>query len=356
MVSPVTYKTSNFESLTYSYDKRWYSQKPPYDLRLSCRNWHAWAKIGASYSWSFTESSDPNKIGCSNQARERLIAQFGDRSQLGASIAAEWRSSASMVGQRALQLFRFSRAVKRGHLFDAAAILNIPGKKAREIQRRAARKGYITKVSGSKVTVKDFGSLWLEYSYGWAPAVDDIYNATQVLERDYPVSVMKAGSHRLTSSRYAEKEWYGIYYNDAVWDSTVKIITGIKVNNPNLYMSNQLGLTNPATWVLEGIPFSFVIDWFSNLSQWVSQLTDFLGLDLVDPQTVHFVRYTEKRTYVDLSGWNGPSRTESHKGFTVLTRSPGVPSVKLTWGYEVPNWKRGLNAVSLLTQFLTDKK
>lgn len=353
MVVPVSYVFKSENGRAYSYHKQWEKQKPPYNLRLWCRLWYA-QKVGSydsnSASWATDEKDSPLRVKVQNKARERLIAALGDTAQIGASIAAEWRGSVSMISSRALQLLRFSRAVRKGHLNDAATILGLDRVKATLIKQSVTRKGY-AKRRKNGFAVRDFGSVWLEYSYGWAPLVSDIYGSCQIIDKPpRNITVHGRASDSMTfQSRYGTSPNFLV--TDHVWKHKCHMIADIKVTNPNLYLSNQLGLTNPAQWLLEGIPFSFVLDWFSNLSQWVSQLTDFLGMDLIQPQTSDLVFYNQ-HNYLDYSS---VIYEREWKEFTCLTRNSGIPSVQLLWGYEVPNWKRGLNAISLLTQFLGRK-
>lgn len=113
----------------------------------------------------------------------------------------------------------------------------------------------------------------------------------------------------------------------------------VTVNNPNAHLANQLGLLNPIQWINEAIPLSFVVDWFSNLSQVISQLTDFVGLDVIKPITTR--RFT---------GTEGVSHSggSSEKKFFVHKRKLEIPTAKLQFAYERFSWQRGLNAISLL--------
>lgn len=335
MTSPLTFHFQQQELRRYSFRKEWWSQKPPYTLRLPCRLWYAVAydANADSASWAIDENNSPLGVQVRNKARERLVNALGNTSQLGASIAAEWRGSVSMIQSRALQLFRFTRDLKRGRLKAAAGHLGLMENKRK-------------KPSG-KQKAKDFGSLWLEYSYGWAPLVSDIYTATEVISRPLPNITIKgkASNKQITHTVISSGGW--TTDKTITWSHKCQMIADVKVTNPNLFLNNQLGLTNPASWILEGIPFSFIVDWFSNLSQWVSQLTDFLGCDLIEPMTTNLVEYRETIKILD-----PPGKTGSDKGFYVLSRTSGIPSAKLQFGYEIPSWKRGLNAISLLTQAL----
>jgi hypothetical protein len=57
------------------------------------------------------------------------------------------------------------------------------------------------------------------------------------------------------------------------------------VSNPNLYLASQLGFVNPAAIAWELVPFSFVVDWFVNVGEFLNNFTDLWGLTVTDPYT-----------------------------------------------------------------------
>jgi hypothetical protein len=57
----------------------------------------------------------------------------------------------------------------------------------------------------------------------------------------------------------------------------------VQVDNPNLYLANKLGLTNPALIVYDAIPFSFVVNWFVTIEQFLSQMNMFAGVTVKNP-------------------------------------------------------------------------
>ena len=352
MTYPLTYKTwTSGYNTSFNHNKWWYAQKAPFNLRLPCRLFHSYAVVGDASSWSWDESSCIFAAS-TNKARERLVAGLGDTAQLGASIAAEWRSTADMIGTRAKQLLSFTNALRRGRLFEAGRILGLGHSQVTSIRRTAKRKRFISYEErfvlekDERTIIKNFGSLWLEFSYGWAPIVSDIYTSSQIIEKPpKDITIKGRATHQETYTRHTGS---GVWYDYLCVDKC-QMIADVVVTNHNTHLANQLGLTNPATWLLEGIPFSFVLDWFSSLSQWVSQLTDFVGLNLSNTATTHLCKGTERLGY---TYWGVEYPPFSDKYFVVLKRESGIPPVTLQFGYEIPNWKRGLNAISLLTQAL----
>lgn len=124
-------------------------------------------------------------------------------------------------------------------------------------------------------------STWLEYTFGWKPLVSDIYSACDVLQSEFDL-IRQSGAATFSDSG-ASRGSYHLHK----WERTVKVKSSaaIKVTNPNVALANQLGLLNPAAVVWDIIPFSFVIDWFVKVNQFVSTLNDMAGFAFVDPVT-----------------------------------------------------------------------
>lgn len=107
-----------------------------------------------------------------------------------------------------------------------------------------------------------------------------------------------------------------------------------------------MGLANPLQWILEAIPFSFVVDWFSNLSQVVGQWTDFYGYSF--ERTWRSYKYKATHDQVTFSPYGGGFSAE---GF-VFQRYLDLPKPKLVFAYERFGVERAANAISLLVGFL----
>ena len=182
------------------------------------------------------------------------------------------------------------------------------------------------------------GNRWLWYSYGVSPLISDLYAASRTLTREFGTVRVEAGSSR-KGSRTAP--------DGAVrWDTKVskRLRADVRINNPNLFLASQLGLINPAQWINEGVRFSFVIDWFSNWSDWIGQLTDRAGLEMTN-----ILLTTKVRQHYSARN-NGPSVfvNDDWELFSFKREGGAFPPVKLRFEYETPNWRRGLNAISLL--------
>lgn len=165
--------------------------------------------------------------------------------------------------------------------------------------------------SGIRVdsSLKDaLGSAWLTWSYGFKPLIDDLFALVEDVssgELEIPYSKNTARSRRhlsldwdlrfKRSSRYPGYSWSNWYGSDAMdppgsdaeWPSIPVVSRGtydagltIVCTYDIRHTLSQLGISNPATWLWEIIPFSFVIDWFWKVGDMLSRLDALYGVEM----------------------------------------------------------------------------
>lgn len=286
--------------------------------------------MGPEVGW---ESSGPYWVA-DNTARSRFVNQLGDKSSFGATLLAERKQTLGMVTTAGINLWRFYRGFRKKFITmdDAQAALWWH-------KSRKSRKDWRRNVP------KTLGSYWLQYSYGWKPLVQDIYNGIDILQRPLPPWRVRA-SGRVSDDTSKILGVWGQDLLERQFQGSTVLRARVDIQNPNLWLANQLGLVNPAGVIWEAIPFSFVIDWLSNASAFLMQATDFSGLNLIDPITTRVITLKTQH-----SQWYGAyfARNSETRYFV---RSAGIPPVKLTFAYERFQWQRGANAISLLVQAL----
>lgn len=262
-------------------------------------------------------------------AYDRLKSSAQEQAELGVAIL-EARSAVSMMANRLLQLAKFARLLLRGRIAEAARHLGVLRPKG------ASRR-------------KKFADLWLEFSFGWKPLVQDIYSAVDVLQNPLTSSRIK-GSYSF-SWTYKQTSAYNYTREHTTFgQSYLTMGAEVVISNPNLYLANQLGLINPFSIAWELVPFSFVVDWFSNLGQVLALGSDFLGLSVTNKWTVYGAKG------ITSYQWRGhPWASEVYQHRFVRTTSWSLPTVGLRpaklWG-----WQRAANAASLLIQLLSGRR
>lgn len=128
-----------------------------------------------------------------------------------------------------------------------------------------------------------FGAMsdaWLAWHFGVEPLVKDVYATLELLTKPLPPGRMIFGQGRAqTSYTYTNN---GSLYADISVLLRARVGARVEVSNPNVFLASQLGLINPASVAWDLVPFSFVVDWFFDLSSLIASFSDFAGCRIVD--------------------------------------------------------------------------
>jgi len=313
--------------------RRYYVQKRPYNLRLGLDFYETFSNPFGTHDWMPADKHGYSSMDeAMRKAYSAFVEELGEKAE-NASNVITWRQSMDMFVKRATQLYSGFRDLRRGRVVQA---LKTWGADFRGISNKKWRQ-----------TSRDFGSAVLEVRYGWAPLVKDMYTSLDVIQR--PPPKFRVQARRTERAQWGSKGFYEYSYTAS---STCMYLADIRVSNPNLWIANQMGLVNPASWLWEAIPFSFVVDWFSNVGQVLAAMTDFAGLELIQPTTTKFTR----ATYVMMNPNDvGEFGHLWDKGdYVACTRTLGISTPPLRVRALAFSPGRGLNAVSLLTQFFKE--
>lgn len=308
-----------------------YDANTRYHRRVTTGN-PKWGSMAAHGSWG---GPTPNAFALvKSAAYDQFIEQCkGESASLGAAIG-EWESSFDMIAARAIQLRKGITAFRRGQLSRAAAILAVPKDSVRNARGGVNKRHYAS-------------SLWLETHFGWTPMIGDIYNAVDVIQRPFP----KARDVKGRSTTRLTTKYSGIYSGTATTKLRGMYYGKVEVTNPNLLLANQLGLVNPLSVAWELVPFSFVVDWFVNVSQILSSVTDLLGLKVTRAgytwsyeSDILLTMYPDDKTY----------RTTSQMKTKAMLREPGgVSRPPLALQSPLGGLSRATTQISLLIKLFT---
>lgn len=146
---------------------------------------------------------------------------------------------------------------------------------------------------GLDVTVAS-SKAWLQYRYGWKPLMYDVRDLTTALLKSerVPGLVLRARAKRdlvfrNTSAQtllWGNTSWkvYGTTRRDH--HITVRAGVRYRITDSSLkqFRSSSLGLSldNVVSTVWEVVPFSFVLDWFYNIGDWLRAITPAPGISI----------------------------------------------------------------------------
>lgn len=217
--------------------------------------------------------------------------------------------------------------------------------------------------------MKQAGNAWLIWVYGVKPTMQTIYDATKFNRDHYlnEVKVFEGKATRVTSKDIFVDNWP----DEGGWSSTCKVKTScraqfkvrMKIPDNALTSAARLSSLNPASIAWELMPWSFVIDWFFNVGDYLRGLETslvygryfsdgFLTKTFISEADQSAVR--EKTPPVGVV-WSGSYRATARDvslNRTILSSFPDVPFPKIR-----PELSSGrlLNAAALLTTFLGRK-
>lgn len=354
----------------YKY-RRSYRQRKPYNLPLpfdskgyrtlkATKDFHDTVIFGAGYYPTWCRAGFPGDgesdgakqftSAISNTqsiARERFNSKLRDTAEMGAALA-EFSQAASMVSSRALQLYRFTKALRRFDFPSAGRELN------RAVYGKDGR--YYARVGGSPKRLKlrrdsrAFASNYLEYSFGWAPLVSDITSAMDVLASPQRgTRNVRARAQSNDTLVRSQNNWYPfqpvIMRGEHAYQVSVTCSADVEVLNPNISLAAQLGFVNPVSVGWEIVPFSFVVDYFVNVQSYLENYSSLFGLQLSNVWSTTYVRDV---CNLSETWWDGRPGSYAASDYYRTTRTNSLPDVKLRQKQFTLPIGRALTSVSLL--------
>lgn len=298
--------------------------------------------------------------------RERIAG-----SSFNAGVAlGEAPKTLKMVSETATRIYTAFKQVRRGDVISGAqTLLGKREVKATPLPRngRSAPQEYLltdrhgdrkTRLVASKHAA---AGNWLALQYGWKPLLTDIYEGMVFVDHQLRNPVV----HRVSSTAYAAGKKDGVeitvpidsgpthawIYHRQV--SSERIIAFLKEKD----VIRLTGLLDPASVAWELLPYSFVIDWFIPVGNYLSAkgLANSLKGTFV---TTRFMRITSlpSSSAVPRGGWTldtkmnySGNKSKLIKVNRTVSTTLQVPLPEVVPLSKAVSWARATNAVALLT-------
>lgn len=297
--------------------------------------------------------------------RNQALTEAWDKLNGEVSDSAEWlvtvlqrQQAINMAVARAMQFARFVNALRRGRFGDAHRALHIDARDPRvqEAERRARRHLGRNKTQqrlyGEDDRFSNFdkriGSAVLEYNFGWAPMLGDIYSTMDLLQSEIPLIPVKGKGTATATVNYRYADGWWVTSGPITYRMRAALCGDLQVTNPNLFLADRLGLLNPAIVLYETTPWSFVANWFVNIETMIRAWSPHWGFQWTNATTT-FSLYSES----DIVG-STPWGTAGYGKILRFsqTRSTGLQKPRLGFRQQKLVLSRLANAVSLVIQRL----
>lgn len=268
----------------------------------------------------------PTYASLQNEVRSKFTGKLKDGgASLGLTLAT-YKGSRDMITSR---LMKTSET-----LDDALAYLRGNPQALRRIRKRK----------------QPLAGQFLEYEFGWLPLMSDIEAAMHTVIQHAAVGewVKVSGKKFLTATQVVQDDRNGrssIEYEGALRLSYSALVV---VSNPNLWLAERAGLLNVAAMVWDAVPWSFVVNFFTNTGQLVNSLTDRLGLTISGESMTQKQLYWTHGRMEDHYFGSSTTLTYFHKRqIRVLDHQP---SQSFEWKNPELSWETACIAAALVTQ------
>lgn len=295
--------------------------------------------------WAYPVLSSVNRrhrIDADYIAQERLYESFSAIKLNLAQFFAERQQVVNMIGSTARRVTHAMLALRKARFGDAYRALGISfdAKKQRaaeyklydylyenkKISRkggRVTRRGTLTPEEHRAIAKevkrkieslpRDFvvpdklvASYWLELQYGWQPLLSDVYAASEVLSskfrtEDFAQAVTASAKYFERSPMQAYPSITTMGYGKDVGQFTIqtktKLVVLYKPTNSFKSVMAQAGLSNPALLAWELLPYSFVVDWFLPVGNYLENMKAMDGYEIKSINRTRFTKWS-----IDVSG------------------------------------------------------
>lgn len=322
-------------------------RKKPLDLFASATNRRVYGTVAVTetpsiwtsggyniHNWAFfpvlnkPSSVNPYRTSGDLCDRKTILAIKDQKVNLSVSII-EMGKTTDMVANFARSSFEFLRSLRRGNLKGTLRALSDPRSRA---DRRVASK-------------------WLEFQYGWIPTMYEVHGLSELIYQRIMSEYITGKVRTFDRHTYTDTETaYSLLRRGQV-DVWCKNHYRYKVDSAGLRTLSQSGITNPASVVWELIPYSFVIDWFVDIGDYLSSLDALTGVkDLMVIRSQRLVDTSDMEFFHPTSGG---TLVKKAKGLYKYTRTDRYsPSTVLNYGYPryepALNVKRMVNGLALI--------
>lgn len=224
----------------------------------------------------FSAFTPAEKESIDGEVRNKIRLKMKDQKVNIGNIIGERKQTIDMVAGVATKLFNAARNVKRGNFREAAHALGI---------QLSNRKHKTLRTMYKKDQSLAVANGWLQLQYGWLPLLSDVHDGAEALASAIHDDLKVRSTAIITrNSNIPKSEVLGgsqPYLRRTVVSSMLLVRYDVyyTVDLKSSHLLANAGLTNPVGIAWELMPWSFAIDWFLPVGDWIATWDATLGLN-----------------------------------------------------------------------------
>jgi len=222
--------------------------------------------------------------GLSSLAEVRALGKLKDMKLNLPQAFAEREQTVRLVSGNIVRVAKMFKAMKRGVINE---FLGRPGRRGRPLKP------------------SELSDAWLELQYGWLPLLSDAHGAVSVLsgenEREGPRRYRYHVIGKVREDRKKVDVLERDFYTTRIESMTMhmcKVRLDYEPDTTAPFQTlTQAGITNPLELAWELLPYSFVVDWFLPVGNWLSTLDATVGWKFLAGCQTQVTRTRYRETY-----------------------------------------------------------
>lgn len=304
---------------------------------------------------AYRDFAGPLRTSASNRAYAALVqtVKSGDAG-LGVTLAS-YAQTYDMIAHKANLIRKIARKAE-----ITAEEINRSRRRRKAEWRRAKRRNVPTKWRPKDFLPVGSANIFLEGLFGWLPLYGSIVAGMEILTDDAPYE--RISRSRKVSKKFPWKDLPGFNPGFLSQDCLLTVRCNqsavFRLENPNAWLANQMGLINPAVVAWDLVPWSFVVNMFVNVNSLINQFTDFYGLEVTGSSTTVREDYYEASVFKKIF-WEGlPYYIQDARIFNDYNkdRSLGLTLPKLEFRLPPLSLTTAVMAASLMVQQISGLK
>lgn len=265
-------------------------------------------------------------------ARNLALKRLGEKASRvkfnAAQFLGERKQLANLLEDTASRIYQAMRALKRCDVRSFMRSLSLSGGWSGQVAKA------FQEIRRTPINER-LARHWLEFIYGWRPLLSDVYDAAELLAQKIETNQLYNGVIR-ASAKSLDVKNYPYVAGEISPQVEIRVLyrcrfkAHYRLDDDARMALSQTGISNPLLLAWELLPFSFVVDWFYPVGNYLEALTQFDGFTLLSGTEVN-IREGHSHIWHNASYQSGPFWSKKRTGEHQVDETEYVRTQLMSW-------------------------